>query len=117
MGKYYTKGRKEIHGVGIEPDIWYDFNNQLKDDTKLQGFDKSIRAKRDEMIAIRANEMRYLRSNDAQKTCAADIAFKLAQGQDVPNAPQVKPAEEEHSPLLGASDAAAPQSTAKKGSK
>ena len=34
--------------------------------------------------------MRYLRSNDAQKTCAADIAFKLAQGQDVPNAPQVK---------------------------
>ena len=32
----------------FEPDIWYDFNNQLKDDTKLQGFDKSIRAKCDE---------------------------------------------------------------------
>lgn len=100
VGKYYTKDHKEIHGVGIEPDIWYDFNNRLQEDAKLKSFDDQIRAKRDELIAIRAEELRYMRSSDADKQRAADIAKKLQRGENIPNVPQLKPEEEEHSPLV-----------------
>lgn len=100
VGKYFTKDHKEIHGVGIEPDIWYDFTNRLQEDAKLKAFDDRIRAKRDELVAIRAEELRYLRSSDAEKLRAASIALKLERGESVPDVPQLKPAEEEHSPLM-----------------
>lgn len=108
VGKYYTKDHKEIHGVGIEPDIWYDINNQLAEDAKLKSFDTRIRAKRDELIAIRAEELRYLRSNDNEKSRAVSIVKKLLAGEIVPDVPQLKAKEEPHSPVVssgGASDA------------
>jgi len=106
VGKYYTKDHKEIHGVGIDPDIWYDINNQLVEDTQLKSFDNRIRAKREELIAIRAEELRYLRSKDAEKTRAVSIAQKLLAGEVVPDVPQLKAAEEPHSPVIssGATD-------------
>jgi carboxyl-terminal processing protease len=114
VGKYYTKDRKEIHGVGIEPDIWYDFNSRLLEDKTLKAFDDRIRAKRDELIAIRAEELRYMRSSDADKLRAASIALKLSRGETVPDVAQIKPKEEEHSPLVsaGGNTTAAPKDDA-----
>lgn len=101
VGKYYTKSRTEIHGTGLAPDIWFDINNRLQNEPELQAFDEKIKAKRNELISIRAQEMRYVRSNDAEKGKAVDVAAKLGRGESVPDAPQVKPKEEDHSGLLG----------------
>jgi carboxyl-terminal processing protease len=105
VGKYYTKGHKEIHGVGINPDIWYDINNQLAEDPQMKSFDSRIRAKRDELIAIRAEELRYMRSNDAEKKRAVSIVQKLLAGEVVPDVPELKAKEEPHSPVLSSGGA------------
>lgn len=102
IGKYFTPNHQDIHGKGINPDIWYDVNTRLAQDPKLKSFDDRLKAKRDEMNAIRTELNQYLRANDAEKHRAWEVAAKLARGEDVPNVAQVKPAEEEHSPMLSA---------------
>jgi C-terminal processing protease CtpA/Prc len=99
IGKYFTPKHVEIHKHGLAPDYWYNFQNQLKDDTKLKGYEEQLEAKREEMNKIRTEATRYLRNVDSVRDKAADVAQKLANGQAVPAMPEIKPAEEDHDPL------------------
>jgi C-terminal processing protease CtpA/Prc len=100
VGKYYTPHREEIHKIGITPDVYYDIQNQLKDDPKLQDLQKKIEAKADELRQLRAEANTYLRANDAQKDRAEEVAKELAAGKQVDKVAQIKPPQDDHSAML-----------------
>jgi C-terminal processing protease CtpA/Prc len=99
IGKYFTPKHVEIHKHGIEPDIWYNFQNQLQDDPKLKAYETQLKAKQDEMSKIRTEATKYMRASDVVRNEAAEVAAALARGENVPDRPEVKAPEEEHSPL------------------
>jgi carboxyl-terminal processing protease len=101
IGNYYTPEHKEIHGVGIEPDIWFDAQNEIIVDPKLKAYEDQLKAKRDEMIRIRSEASRYLREHDLARGKAGEIAAKLGRGETVPNEPKVEPEKEESLLLAG----------------
>nr|MDQ3023599.1 hypothetical protein [bacterium] len=98
-GKYFTPKHVEIHKQGIEPDVWYNFQNQLLDDSKLKGFEEQLQTKRDEMNKIRTDATRYLRGNDTVRDEAVKVATALSRGEIVPDRAEIKPPEDDNDPL------------------
>lgn len=94
IGKYYTPSHTEIHKEGIAPQIWYDVNNQLKDDPYLKELDEKIIEKSKEIQELRTELTRYLRANDAMLKKGEDVAKQLASGQEVPDEPKLEPEED-----------------------
>ncbi|MEZ5339788.1 MAG: S41 family peptidase [bacterium] len=94
IGKYYTPSHTEIHKEGISPNIWYDVNNQLRDDAYLRDLDERIIAKSKEIQELRTELTRYLRANDAILTKGEDVARKLASGIEVADEPKLEPEED-----------------------
>ncbi len=90
IGKYYTPSRTEIHKEGIPPNIWYDVNNQLKDDPHLAELDERIIAKNKEIQELRTELTLYLRTHDAQLSKSEEVARLLAKGVDVPDEPKLE---------------------------
>ena len=101
IGKYYTPSKHEIHGVGIEPDIWYNFENQLAYDPRLKELEEAVEAKREELRQLRTEARSYFRANDLTKERAVETALKLALGEEVPDVPQLLSPAEETALLLG----------------
>lgn len=99
IGKYFTPKHVEIHKHGIEPDIWYNFQNQLLDDPKLKQFEDELEAQRDKAGKIRTEATRYIRANDMVQKEAQKVAAALGRGEKVPDRAEVKPKEEAHDPL------------------
>lgn len=95
IGKYYTKSKTEIHGQGLEPDLWYNFQNELKDDTKLQDYDKRLRDLQDEINKVRGEAAKYLEAKDISLAKASEVAAKLGRGEVVANMVELKPSEED----------------------
>jgi len=99
IGSYLTPNGNDIHGKGIEPNVWYDSTNQLHDDAKLRGLEDKLEAKREETRGIRSEMATYVRDHDAPLTRAEQVADMLLKGEDVPDVPQMEPEEQEHAPL------------------
>jgi carboxyl-terminal processing protease len=117
VGKYYTPKREEIHKVGITPDVYYDLQNQLKDDPKLKELQARIEAKAEEMRKLRAEANAYLRNpdKDAQKLRAADVAKRLSRGEKIEKVAKLEPPKDDHSALLSSATGIVPGDKAKDG--
>jgi carboxyl-terminal processing protease len=96
IGKYYTPSRTEIHGVGLKPDIYYDYQNILKDDTKVDSYQKQVDQQQSALMKLRAEATKYMRDNDRARSTAASVAAKLASGTEVPNQEKIEPKEKPH---------------------
>ncbi len=99
IGKYYTKSKTEIHGNGLEPDLWYNFQNELTDDAKLQAYDKRLKDLQNEMNKVRGEAATYMQNKDVSLTKANAIAARLGRGEVVANMAEVKPKEDESTPF------------------
>jgi carboxyl-terminal processing protease len=99
IGKYFTPKHVEIHKHGIEPDIWYNFQNQLLEDPKLKQFEDQLESERDKAGKIRTEATKYIRANDTIQKEAQKVAAALGRGEKVPDRAEVKPKEEAHDPL------------------
>jgi carboxyl-terminal processing protease len=108
IGKYYTPKREEIHKVGITPDVYYDIENQLRDDAQLKALQKQVEQKAEELRQIRAQVTRYVREHDAQRDKAAEVAMKLVRGETVQKVAQLVPEKKDRMALLGTNAPAVP---------
>jgi carboxyl-terminal processing protease len=99
IAKYYTPLHKDIHGIGIDPDIWYNGDNMLADDPKLQKMQDTLDAKVAELRQLRGQITAYVRTQDYEKKKATAVAQALARGEAVPNVARLPLKQEEHSPL------------------
>ncbi|MCC7478437.1 S41 family peptidase [bacterium] len=99
IGKYYTKSKTEIHGSGLEPDLWYNFQNELGDDPRLQAYDNRLKELQKQMNDVRGEAAKYIRDKDVSLSKATAIAEKLGRGDVVANMPEVKPKEDDSSPF------------------
>jgi carboxyl-terminal processing protease len=90
IGKYFTPEHYDIHDVGIEPDIWYEIQNMLAEDPHLRDLQAQMEAKRDELNELRREVQDYLRANEMEKRYALDIAYRLGQGEEVEDVPQLE---------------------------
>lgn len=100
IGKYYTPLHNDIHGVGIEPDVWHELANRLAEEPELKALETQIREQTDELRQLRAQFYRYIRDNDATRDLAIEIAGQLGRGMEVADVPQVELPLEEHAPLV-----------------
>jgi carboxyl-terminal processing protease len=114
IGKYYTPKREEIHKIGITPDVYYDLENQLRDDPKLKELQQRITAKAEELRQLRAEVNRYLRNNDAQRDRAVKVAQQLARGEKVQRVAKLEPEKKDRMALLGTNAPAVPPADAVK---
>ena len=89
IGKYYTPSHKEIHGVGIAPNVWYDLNNQAQADSKLQELDQKIMGLITEIQDLRTQRAKLIRGNDLQMERARQVALQLARGEAVADVPKL----------------------------
>jgi carboxyl-terminal processing protease len=106
IGKYYTPAGHDLHRIGIDPDIWYDWDSQLKEDSELQQLNDVAEKKRDELLELRAQVRKYLREHDMLLEHGAQIADKLAKGEKVPDVPKPAEKEEKHLPIEAAQNGA-----------
>jgi carboxyl-terminal processing protease len=118
IGKYYTPKHTEIHGIGLKPDIYYDYQNVLKDDPKVSTFQKGVEEKQDAAMKLRAEATKYIRRNDMARNKAAAVAAKLAAGEEVPNQEKIEPKEKPHESIsVPSTGDAAPKQDSAEGSK
>lgn len=102
IGKYFTPKHEEIHGKGLTPDYFYNYENFVADDPVLKGYQVDLERLQKDVAALRAKATRHLRSNDIAKSKAEEVARLLASGAAVPTMPQIQP-KEEPGALLGMS--------------
>lgn len=100
IGKYFTPKHVEIHGKGLQPDYYYDYQNFLKDDSTLKAYQDQLEGMQDDMGSLRSKATAYLRTNDLAKAKAEEIAAKLLAGAAVPDMPKIEPKEQPKT-LLG----------------
>jgi carboxyl-terminal processing protease len=100
IGQYFTPLRhQEIHGIGIEPQLWFDINNRLASEPELKALDEQIQAKLSELRTLRSQLNRHLREHDAIRSYAAEVAHRLALGEEIADVPRLEPEQQEHQPL------------------
>ncbi|MBN2083072.1 S41 family peptidase [bacterium] len=106
IGKYMTPNGHDIHGVGIEPDIWFTIDNRLQDEPELKRMEQVVREKTEELRQLRAELIKYVRDNDTIVDKATDVADRLARGEEVPDEGRVEPEAEEHMPVAAMNNGA-----------
>jgi carboxyl-terminal processing protease len=99
IGKYLTPNGTDIHGKGINPNVWYDYNNRINNDTTLMEYNEELDKLLQDLRSLRAKQMTYLRNTDAIVEKSMAIAKKKLQGEVIPDVPQLEPEIEEHKPL------------------
>ena len=99
IGKYYTPLHNDIHGVGIEPDVWHELANRLAEEPELKTLETQIREQTDELRQLRAQFYRYIRDHDTTRDLAIEVAEQLGRGLQVADVPQLELPQEEHVPL------------------
>lgn len=110
IGKYYTPFDHDIHGIGIEPQIWFDLDNRLQTEVELTALYEQAEAKLEELTQLRTQANQLIREHDAMREKGAAVARLLAAGQDVPDEPRLESPEEEHSPASSLSPLEGPAS-------
>jgi C-terminal processing protease CtpA/Prc len=83
IGSYLTPNGDNIHGEGIEPNVWYDATNQMQEDAELRRLQDELDAKREEMRQIRSEMANYVREHDAPLSKASEIATRLLAGEEL----------------------------------
>ena len=111
IGKYMTPDGHDIHGVGIEPNIWFNIDNRLQDEPELKQLEQVVREKTEELRQLRAQLIKYVRDNDTIKDKATAVAHKLASGEEVADEARVEPEETEHMPVAAMNNGHEPEVT------
>lgn len=99
IGQYFTPKGRDIHGKGLEPDIWYNLENRMAEDPVLKELETEVLSKQEEIRALWTEINQHIRNKDAEIERAAQIARMLANGEEVADVPKLEPQEEEHNPL------------------
>jgi carboxyl-terminal processing protease len=99
IGKYYTPAGHDLHRIGLTPDIWYDWDSEMAEDPSLKQINDQAEKKRDELLELRAQVRKYMREHDMLRNRGADVAARLAQGEEVADVPKPEAADEDHLPI------------------
>ena len=99
IGQYFTLSEREIHGNGLEPNIWYNIENRKADDPVLGELQREIEAKNEEIRALWTEMNQHIRLSDTEIERAVEVARMMADGQEIADVPKLEPKESEHSPL------------------
>jgi carboxyl-terminal processing protease len=93
IGKYFTPKRVEIHGKGLAPDFFYDYQNFLQDDATLKGYQDQLEKMQAEQGTLRTKATGYIRSNDLGLSKAEQLAAAMQSGKQLPAMPKIEPKE------------------------